>query len=188
VFEDGSCMSDPKTSARIRRSHPDISAGADPLWESIDQAVRWCAKNSNPKQPRLCFRREETRPRTLERDYFTAVSSVTNSPHRFTRASTRSPRSLNGGRLLVYFPDDDLADGAAEAESDGFFDVHNAPPWDTWVGIFEDSKRQERNPYLLSWVPPAFVDRAQRGIDVNPEECILWLNDCDVVVRQLLRR
>jgi hypothetical protein len=41
--------------------------------------------------------------------------------------------SLLGGRLMVYFPDAALADGAAEVQSRGFFDVHNTPPWDTWI-------------------------------------------------------
>jgi hypothetical protein len=86
---------------------------------------------------------------------------------------------------LVYFPDDDLADGAAEAESEGFFDVHNAPPWDTWVAMVEDEASGQPRPYLLSWVPPAFLELAQAGISVNPEECIRWLDDADVAMRQI---
>lgn len=34
------------------------------------------------------------------------------------------------GRLLLYWPDQSLADGAAEYASIGFFDVDNTPPWD----------------------------------------------------------
>jgi hypothetical protein len=67
--------------------------------------------------------------------------------------------------VLVYFPDDDLADGAAEVESEGFFDVHNAPPWDTWLTMVEDTGRSEKNPYLLAWVPNELV-RLRRG-DAN---------------------
>jgi hypothetical protein len=88
--------------------------------------------------------------------------------------------------VLVYFPDDELACGAAEVESEGFFDVHNAPPWDTWLAMVKDDGRTERNPYLLAWVPDELVGHAQRGIDVNPEECIRWLEDCDVAMRQIL--
>src|SRR5258706_8235094 len=39
------------------------------------------------------------------------------------------------GRFLLYFPDIDLYDGAAEGETDGFFDAHNRPPEDTWLGM-----------------------------------------------------
>jgi hypothetical protein len=49
------------------------------------------------------------------------------------RRNLSSITDLCGGRLVAYFPDDNLFDGAAEAESQGFFDVDNIPPYDTWV-------------------------------------------------------
>jgi hypothetical protein len=36
-------------------------------------------------------------------------------------------------------------------------------------------------------VPPTFLDLAQAGIEVNPEECIRWLDDTDVPLRAELR-
>jgi hypothetical protein len=78
------------------------------------------------------------------------------------------PAALNGGRLLLYAPDENLCDGAAEVASLGFFDVDNVPPWDTWVAF--------SNGTLLSWVPPSLVTLAQSGIEVNPECCILWMD------------
>ena len=71
-----------------------------------------------------------------------------------------------GGRLLLYSPSENLACGAAEASSNGFFDVNNAPPWDIWIDFSDGT--------LVSWVPPALVDVAQMGIYVNPEQCIRW--------------
>ena len=71
-----------------------------------------------------------------------------------------------GGQLLLYNPNENLACGAAEHSSNGFFDVNNVPPWDIWVDFSEGT--------LISWVPPALVDVAQMGIDVNPEGCIRW--------------
>jgi hypothetical protein len=73
-----------------------------------------------------------------------------------------------GGRLLLYSPSENLACGAAEASSNGFFDVNNVPPWDIWVDFSDGT--------LVSWVPPALLDVAQMGIYVNPEECIRWAN------------
>jgi hypothetical protein len=70
------------------------------------------------------------------------------------------------GRLLLYIPSDNLADGAAQHSSNGFFDVNNVPPWDIWVDFSERT--------LVSWVPPVLVEAAQMGIDVNPEGCIRW--------------
>jgi hypothetical protein len=73
-----------------------------------------------------------------------------------------------GGRLLLYRPSENLACGAAEVYSNGFFDVNNVPPWDIWVDFSEGT--------LVSWVPPALVEVAQMGIAVNPEECIRLAN------------
>jgi len=86
---------------------------------------------------------------------------------------------LTAGQLLVYFPDAELADGAAEQETAGFFDVNNAPPWDTWVGFFHDSSAPDSScaRYLVAWIPDQFISLAQKGIDVNPERCIEWLED-----------
>jgi hypothetical protein len=89
--------------------------------------------------------------------------------------STRSARAVgmrrqfkspSEGRLLLYWPDRNLADGAAEYASIGFFDVDNTPPWDVWVAFSGNA--------LLSWVPAELVDSAGRGIDANPEGCIAW--------------
>lgn len=85
---------------------------------------------------------------------------------------------------MVYFPDADLCDGAAEVESKEFFDVHNAPPWGTWVGYFEDVDGDSSyGAYLLAWVPDALIDAADAGISVNPEECIVWLDGSTVRLR-----
>jgi hypothetical protein len=79
---------------------------------------------------------------------------------------------LAGGRLLLYSPDENLFDGAAQVSSKGFFDVDNIPPWDTWVCFFQR--------HLVSWVPPQLLELAGQGIDVNPEQCILWASDIGV--------
>ena len=97
-------------------------------------------------------------------------------------------RSLAGGRLLVYFPDADLCDGAAQLESKGFLDVHNCPPWGTWVGFFADARKSDDAyaNYLVAWIPPEFLTLVSAGIDMNPEECILWLERTQVALRSLL--
>jgi hypothetical protein len=82
------------------------------------------------------------------------------------RISQQRLEISNSGRLLLYYPQEQLADGAAEYSSNGFFDVNNVPPWDIWVDFSEH--------ILVSWVPPGFIEAAQIGIDVNPEQCIRW--------------
>lgn len=78
-----------------------------------------------------------------------------------------SPPTKEHGRLLNYWPDENLADGAAEYSSNGFFDTDNVPPWDTWVS-FDDRT-------LICWIPRVLVPLAQAGIDANPEACIDWV-------------
>jgi hypothetical protein len=96
---------------------------------------------------------------------------------------------LRGGRLLVYFPDADLCDGAAEVGSNGFFDVFNAPPWDTWIAYFSDARPElcGYDSYLVAYVPAGLVETANNGIVVNPEECIQWLSNADVALGGRLR-
>jgi hypothetical protein len=72
------------------------------------------------------------------------------------------------GRLLIYCPEQNLADGAAEYNSCGFFDSNNSPPWDTWIAFSHGP--------LLSWVPALLLEVADKGIEANPEKCIEWLD------------
>jgi hypothetical protein len=96
-----------------------------------------------------------------------AVAEVVARRSRLTAGTSTEKRDMNvAGRLLLYSPSENLACGAAEASSNGFFDVNNVPPWDIWIDFSEGT--------LASWVPPALVDVAQMGIYVNPEECIRW--------------
>ena len=93
-----------------------------------------------------------------------AVAEVVAKRSRLTAG--KSAEKSAGGRLLLYSPSENLACGAADVRSNGFFDVNNVPPWDIWVDFSEGT--------LVSWVPPALLDVAQMGIDVNPEGCIRW--------------
>jgi hypothetical protein len=80
------------------------------------------------------------------------------------------------GRLLVYFPDAELSDGAAEAETAGYFDVWNAPPHDTWVGFYEDESTPDDSfrRYLVAWVPNVFEAAVARvGLRIPGSACAL---------------
>jgi hypothetical protein len=92
----------------------------------------------------------------------------------------------SAGKLLLYDPDLNLFCGAAERETDGFFDVDNVPPPDFWVGyLMEKKPRWGYGAFLVSWIPTALLDLVERGIRVNPEECISWADD---VRPKVLRR
>lgn len=157
------------------------------------QAIAWCHPRADAADPAGSLRSAQLRPPLLTRRG-RAVRCVVDC-RGYTDAATkaavpvRAIGDLRGGRLLVYFPDEELSDGAAEAESAGFFDVFNTPPWDTWIALFGDERQEDKafSVYLVSWVPPTLIDAADAGINVNPEECIRWLDDVDVPLRADLR-
>ena len=105
----------------------------------LAQAVAWCTPRS-----KRSLRSEHLRPWVLESDRAWSVRHGVR-----VDGPARSRADLKGGELLLYFPDMNLADGAAEAETGGFFDVHNTPPWDTWVGLFRDGPT---NPSLSDYL------------------------------------
>lgn len=160
----------------IERSEPDLRQSLEPLWERLRDTIAWCQANVDVASPMHSLRSDVIRPRTLEDGYYSTVGAVASHRRRACWKAVEGipARSLEGGRLLVHFPDLDLACGAAQAASRGFFDVHNVPPWGTWVAMIQETE-ERRGPYLLSWVPPQFLALAERGIDVNPECCITWL-------------
>jgi hypothetical protein len=128
---------------------------------------------ASANDPAGSLRTLDLRPRVLEASYADAVWSVC----RF-RESMLAGASGEGedGRLLVYFPDAELSDGAAEKASKGFFDVYNCPPWDTFVAFHEAPASVSFGNTVVAWVPSALVAVADRGVSVNPEQCIQWLS------------
>ena len=162
---------------------------------ALAQTIAWCDPRADPRDPAASLRSVELRPQMLADDREWVVPAL--AAHRsYADAATKMAKpvttasDLRGGRLLIYFPDAELADGAAEAESGGYFDVFNTPPWDSWVALLRDDRTDDLgySVYLVCWVPSVFVDIASAGIGVNPEECILWLEEADVPLRDELRR
>ena len=170
----------------LLRSEPDCSSSLDPFLLRLSQTVAWSIHRADPANPRESLRNPHHCPRTLAPDYFAAVREVTGGPW---RDGPRRARGLAGGRLLVYFPDADLTDGAAALESGRFFDVFNTPPWNTWVAFATDhaAPHDWNANYLITYVPPVFLKACSAGIAANPEECIVWLEDADVAFREILR-
>jgi hypothetical protein len=174
----------------ILRAVPDVASSIQPFLGSVAMAAAWCGPRANPASPRSCLRTPDLAPRPLAADYFSAVRTVLHSRESRLGQPFGWPQA-GEGRLMVYFPDADLCDGAAEAETGGWFDVYNTPPWDTWAGFFQDARSADGDAYeryLVAWVPPAFIELVGRGIEVNPERCIAWLDDTDCQIRPLLAR
>jgi hypothetical protein len=189
----GMAPPDPQSSpslSRIVRCDPDFVGDAKAFDRRLAETIGWCGMRMDPANPGTSLRSFETRPRALPSDCFELVHSATvmGRGSRF-RAAPLHQAARHGGRLLAYFPDADLTDGAAEVESRGFFDVFNAPPWDTWVAYVEEEATGDWSytSYLVAWVPPELLELAAAGIEVNPEDCIAWLGDTRTAVADWLR-
>ncbi|WP_049872335.1 hypothetical protein [Myxococcus hansupus] len=188
-------------SPRLISSKPDCTSSLERLRTELAQTVAWCEARARDQAPRESLRGLPD-PVDIE-----AWGRLGLSPANLVWA-TQGVRykTLKGsrlevpaiewgtlpGRLLVFFPDEEAADGGAEAQTGGYFDVHNTPPWDTWVGYFDDLHETPTGPmirsYLLAYVPAVFVPHVGRGISVDPEECIQWLEDSDTALATLVKQ
>ena len=106
--------------------------------------------------------------------YVNTVLRTRENALKLSLAPVTTRYQLLGGRLLFYFPDEQVDDGASEVYSKGFFDSQDAPAWDCWVGSFLDDKRGQ---YIVSWVPATLIEIAAEGLAVNMVDCIGWLED-----------
>jgi len=160
--------------------------------QRVAETVAWCCDRAIREDPKQSLRYDSLYPSILSETRAEVVLSVLMYRSEWLKQRKEKPikedRNMRAGRLLCYFPDANLADGAAEVASAGFFDVNNIPPWDSWVGLYRsDLKDPSLTVYLISYVPHVFLQQAGRGIDVNPESCIVWLNDSDTPIANVLR-
>jgi len=108
------------------------------------------------------------------------VDCVVSSRQDAVKSANRQ-RARRDVRLLYYEPSANLWDGAACAASKGYFDLEDAPPWDTWL-CFVDAK------FVVAWVPENYVDRVDSGIGVTIADCLGWAERRDGEFTRMLRR
>ncbi|WP_163999345.1 hypothetical protein [Pyxidicoccus caerfyrddinensis] len=186
---------------KLIASEPYCSSSLERLRASLSEAVAWCESRARADDPRGSLRRL---PDPVDVEHLGLLGLTPANLVRTT--SWRRDEELKAarltvptiqwaalpGRLLVFFPDEETQDGGAEVQSEGFFDDHNTPPWDTWVGFFTDLHDEPAGPtvrsYLLAYVPAAFVGHVGRGIEVNPERCIQWLEDSETALAVLVQQ
>ena len=123
------------------------------------------------------FRTETLRPVLEDWPTASAFEAALDMVRRRRRELLRG-RTSNGlpeGRLLICQVNESISSGESEHETSGFFDVHDRPPWDTWVWQLPSSSIDVVT--LVSWVPIELEAKVSRGIAVNPYDCIYWLTD-----------
>lgn len=167
--------------------HVDEGTRLGDLERRLRETAEWCRRHVDLGAIGSCLRPRSVAPQFLARDRWQSVHDVTLLRRQELGGIDARGFAASRGRLLVYFPDANLSDGAAEVASQEFFDIYNAPPWGTWIGYFEDPGGDESyGSYVVAWVPEPLVPIVSSGIDVNPEECIAWLDRTNVGVRPII--
>ena len=84
------------------------------------------------------------------------------------------------GRFLLYNPNlNHLYSGIPEVASNGFFEIDNSPPWDTWVAYIQQGEEVTWSDFLLCWIPAPFVLLASAGVSADNEldQCLVWADE-----------
>jgi len=136
------------------------------------ETMTWCAPRVERAAPKTSLRSDELRPHAEYDDdgltVWTEPPMIAHVAGLRARLVAEKPRVCLGGRLLLCYHDENNHNWAAAEASRWFFDGHDNPPWDTWVGCHDSA--------LVSWVPPEFEPLAQEGIDT---ECVGMLDWAD---------
>ena len=88
-----------------------------------------------------------------------------------------------GGKILAVEFEETVLDGASEAQPNGFIDVYDLPPIDTWFYLQNVSEKR----ILYPWVPDNFTELVQNGIEVNCLDLLYRVDDLYDDLSKLLR-
>ena len=143
------------------------------------EAVAWCQSRASLEDPRQSLRQLPNPLSEFGQLQLTpgrVVHRLVCTRERRLAIPNRDECDLGDGRLLLYFPDADLADGAAEVGTRGYFDVNNTPPWDSWIGLMRIRRLSFRSDRPSSRTSRECRRSRRRGIWANPESCIRWID------------
>ena len=154
--------------------------------QSLAETIAWCAPRASLADPVFCLRASALWPAIRHKDFYdegalhvdntwkdfldtlsiektaTAVDTLIRERGELLQSgnslSSAITEGLAGGRLLLSAPDYGFFDGASKAESCGFIDDGDTPPWDTWVSfVFDPTMGQQfYDSGIVSWVPPVY--------------------------------
>ena len=142
------------------------------LLQSYSETLAWCLSRPRPWNAARTFRSPEIAPEFGSTSEKSWVDSVIWQRRQILASKVElNKNTFFRGKLLVYFPDENLDHGLEEYETEGFVTTSNVPPWDTWIAYMYGNKEN----YLVSWVPDEMVNLVKDGIAVSPEECFNWL-------------
>ncbi|HEY9773150.1 MAG TPA: hypothetical protein V6C81_05010 [Planktothrix sp.] len=171
--------------------------------QRLKETVAWCTRNSVPPNSPEYLRTPALRPeKLLKASLFlassnqaaTAIEAISQKREQLLTNDSvvaEGTTGMAGGRLLAYFLGASGHDGLTEYMSDGYFDHDDNPPWDTWVCCIRGKEmiRPDQQPfdfrvvfgqrrfsadYVLSWVPPAWIEIVGEVMRYEVMGAIMW--------------
>jgi hypothetical protein len=179
-----------------------VPGGLEETWQeerflrNLSETIAWCVGSfdrSDPKGSLRNFEPEYLHLDSQESQVFDVSLKRSNRLRSIGQGDTPKESGLGGGRLLAYFPDENLRHGLAELETNGFLDGDDIPPFDTWVWFeratetFEDGEARATS-YLVAWVPSELIRSVDRSIEIDPAPCLAWLDRLDTPLVTSLKR
>lgn len=201
-----------------------ITIARDPLRWRLAECIAWCSRHgtmpdaataaSKLRTPEICPRgftylRDRHGYAQMEppigfqssgliQDVVEQTSSLRVEQLKLSNSYPLAPANhLAGGRLLCYAPHENLAEGVEEKETQGYFDVHATPPWDTWLWFVTQQTRFQKRPYgqefwydtyLISWVPPELINIVDTGaVYTSTTFALAWADELDSELLAQLR-
>jgi hypothetical protein len=175
----------------------------------LAETVEWCQGRVDLSDPERCLRSPKLRPQLGPHDG-TATALWVNPEmvegvvqrrrqllaERGWLGSNELP-VLRGGQLLLCAYEYTNHNGATAAETSGFLDDHDVPPWDTWIGevaglpgsdppgtwggtgpptlmsALSLGTRPPHSGMLVCWIPSVFIDVVQGGLTPNASACFV---------------
>ncbi|MBL8872036.1 MAG: hypothetical protein JNK90_19845 [Planctomycetaceae bacterium] len=97
------------------------------------------------------------------------ITHVVDARHKLIGVMPQAGRPNPIGRLLLVDYKVSNHNEATEDESAGFFDWADNPPWDLWVGEYDE--------LLVAWIPHEFVEVVVRSEQVECMGMFHWADD-----------
>jgi len=147
---------------------------------TLAETITWCTERIQPDDPKNSLRSTDIRPpglRICDRlrlSFGKIVNTVSKERRQYINAVSRDGqevfKDLAGGRLLLCTSvTESIPDGVVSNMSKGFYDEDDLPPWDTWIYYLDAGKE-----YLISWVPPEWIQLANVGVEIHFLDCMRW--------------
>jgi len=162
----------------------------------LAQTIAWCSSRVVVTEPATCLRSLDLRPpgtwiaSRLNYKWDEIVTAIAEERERRLHYPGALSIGLAKGRLLICSSiTEAIPDGGPTEESLGFIDDDELPPWDTWLCYLEDDTpdSQYRHSYLVSWVPPEFIDLTQAASEVHFLDCLRWADTENTTFTRQLR-